>query len=415
MPLESKPVAADTADTVPQGKNEATERVLQFKPRVVQPHRPFAYEPDLANDQVPVQRSLSDRFCATPWETFDVRFRGVVGACCPGYLPKPIGKLPEDTVESAWNSEAAQEIRASILDGSFRHCRAAVCPLIAGDSLPKRDEITDPFQRDIIDRGLVRAERPPRFYNLSYDESCNLSCPSCRTKQVSVTSGPEYEQLGKIQSRIFDAALAQPHDEPVEFNVTGSGDPFGSRIFREFLTSVDGRSWPNALFHFQTNGVLFTRSYWRRISGIRNNIGRVFVSIDAATPETYAITRRGGHWGQLLENMRLIDDLRREGIVRRLQVFYVVQAANYREMPALIRLLEQFPAVDWVNFSLISNWATFSDEEFRAHAIWRSDHPQFDDFLRVLRDPALSSQRIFWGNVLPYRERALASAPSLNA
>ena len=119
--------------------------------------------------------------------------------------------------------------------------------------------------------------------------------------------------------------------------------------------------------------------------------------------------------GDATGEVRLIDDLRREGIVRRLQVFYVVQTANYREMPELIRLLEQFPAVDWVNFSLISNWATFSDEEFRAHAIWRSDHPQFDDFLRVLRDPALSSQRIFWGNVLPYRERALAPAPSLNA
>jgi len=376
-------------------------------PRLVQQHRPFNFSPNLANEAVPVTSKLADRFCGKPWETFDAGLGGVVTACCPGWLPKHIGRLPQESVEAIWNSEAIQEIRASVLDGSFRHCRHANCPFIAAGTLPKKNEITDPFYRDVIDRGLTRCERGPTFYNLSYDDSCNLKCPSCRTDYVNVTSGPDYDERERIQARVIESIFSQPREQRVEVNITGSGDPFGSRLFREFLTSVDGAAWPNLVFHFMTNGVLFTPSYWKRIQGIRNNIGRVSVSFDAATAETYAVTRAGGHWAQLLENMQLLDQLRSEGVVKKLEAYFVVQERNFREVPAFVRLMDRFPAVDWIIFNLINNWGTFSATEFNEHAIWRNEHPLFADFMTMLRDPALAGERIFLGNVAPYRQRAL--------
>ena len=314
------------------------------------------------------------------------------------------------TVETIWKSEAIQEIRATILDGSFRKCRHANCPFIAAGTLPKRDEITDPFYRDVIDRGLTLCDRGPTFFNLSYDDSCNLTCPSCRTEYVSVTSGPAYDERARIQARVIDAIYARSPDERVEVNITGSGDPFGSKLFREFLTSIDGAARPNLVFHFMTNGVLFTPSYWRRIQGIRNNIGRVSVSFDAATAATYAVTRRGGNWEQLLENMQLLDQLRGEGVVKKLEAYFVVQGCNFQEMPDFVRLMDRYPALDWINFALINNWGTFSREEFDRHAIWRNEHPCYDAFMSMLRDPVLGSARVFLGNVAPYRARAIEGA-----
>lgn len=40
--------------------------------------------------------------------------------------------------------------------------------------------------------------------------------------------------------------------------------------------------------------------------------------------------------------------------------------------------------------------------------MWRQDHPEFEEFLAVLRDPALADPIVQLGNVTAYRTRALA-------
>jgi hypothetical protein len=62
----------------------------------------------------------------------------------------------------------------------------------------------------------------PRSVNCSYDRSCNLSCPSCRT-QVIVESRNR-ERISGIQGKINDDALADAR----LLYITGSGDPIGS-------------------------------------------------------------------------------------------------------------------------------------------------------------------------------------------
>ena len=52
------------------------------------------------------------------------------------------------------------------------------------------------------------------------------------------TKGKLYENSLQIQNKILDYAL--PLDGDLIFNITGSGDPFGSKVFRDFLTSFDG-------------------------------------------------------------------------------------------------------------------------------------------------------------------------------
>jgi radical SAM protein with 4Fe4S-binding SPASM domain len=75
-------------------------------------------------------------FCRKPFEHFEISPGGDVYLCCPGWLPKSIGNVNSEKWNEIWNSTAAQEIRESIHDGTFRHCNTHLCPLIASNALP---------------------------------------------------------------------------------------------------------------------------------------------------------------------------------------------------------------------------------------------------------------------------------------
>jgi MoaA/NifB/PqqE/SkfB family radical SAM enzyme len=351
---------------------------------------------------------LEGRFCANPFGHFEAYENGKVHLCCPSWLPSEAGDLNRHSFEEAWNSKTAQAIRAGILDGSFRHCNHEVCPAIQSGTLPTVDEARrDPDLKRIIDEGRTRLDTSPWFINLCNDASCNLWCPSCRTHRINHTDGDTLDRLRRVQAEIERAMFARSSDRPFRVSVTGSGDPFASRIFREFLFGLDGRRFPNLRINLQTNGVLLTPKNWRRMERIHANIDSVLVSMDAATPETYAVTRRGGHWPTLMVNLEALGEFRRRGELGQLRLDFVVQQANYREMPAFVELAEAVGA-DEACFSKVLGWGTWSRAVFELQCIWREDHPEFGQFLATLRHPALGQPNAALGNIAPYRERALS-------
>jgi len=353
------------------------------------------------------ERRLAGRFCGNPFAQVDIYESGDVHACCNAWLPTAIGNLYRRPMDEIWNSPTAQRVRESILDGSFRYCDHKVCPYIQSDSLPTLDEAArDPRFADAIGGRRTRLDELPTFINLCNDASCNLYCPSCRTERINHTGGKALKRRAHLQDRIVEALFTEPTDRRFRVSVTGSGDPFASKIFREFLYSLDGKDFPNLEISLQTNGVLLTPRNWQRLHRIRDNITDVIVSFDAATPETYAVTRRGGHWPTLIDNVRALGKLRSTGELRFLKLDFVVQQANYREMPAFVDLGRELGA-DHVGFSLLMNWGTWTAAEFAVRCIWRTDHPEFGAFVDVLRDPRLGDASVDLGNVSEYRRRAL--------
>ena len=296
---------------------------------------------DVSRGGVGRQKDLRGKFCGNLAAVRRPSERRL-WVCAPTWLKTPFGNCLTQGIEDIWNSQTAQEIRRSILDGSFRYCTHEECPLIQSDSLPDRDAVTNARQRRIIDEGIVATEELPSFFNFCHDESCNLSCPSCRTTAIRLTEGPEFEVRQRIHRILTAWLFARPHDQCVTVNITGSGDPFASRMFFDLLTTLDGRDFPNVTFNLQTNGVMFTPKYWAKMSKLHGNIGEVIVSFDAATSATYAYTRRGGNWEQLVKNMRFLDELRRDGKIRRLRIDYVVQQRNYKEMIGIVELTRTF-------------------------------------------------------------------------
>jgi len=103
-----------------------------------------------------------------------------------------------------------------------------------------------------------------------------------------------------------------------------------------------------------------------------------------------------------MKNLEFISEKRVSGEFKHLRLDFVVQQRNYKEMPEFIRIAKKFKA-DKCYFSLVSDWGTWSVEEYNHHAIWKTDHPEFEDFLKVMRNPIFDDPIIDLGNVTEYK------------
>ena len=321
--------------------------------------------------------------------------------CCYTWLPHYAGTVDKDnTPHDVFNSIKVEKIRESIHDGSFKYCDCKLCPHIQNGTLPDKKDIKGPRMKKIVENRTI-SNLKPDFYNLCYDESCNLKCPSCRSDNISHIKGEEYEQRLQIQKQIIKEIFDEPHNRNCTVNITGSGDPFGSKLFRELLFSIDGKKFPRVSINLQTNGVMFTPKYWDKMEKIHDNINAVIVSYDAATQHTYDQIRKGGDWDILQKNMTFLSTLRQQNLINELRIDCVVQTRNYEEMPELVELGKKLK-VDTVYFSRIVDWNTWNIYRFNREAVWREEHPQYKSFQQVLMDPILKDDIVDLGNLTEF-------------
>ncbi|MEK7720971.1 MAG: radical SAM protein [Elusimicrobiota bacterium] len=254
-------------------------------------------------------------------------------------------------------------------------------------------DVTDPRLLALIKSNMLILPYGPRQINCCFDRSCNLSCPSCRT-EVFVDNDKKPELL-EIQHKIQQEGAR----ELEELFIEGSGDPFGSPFTLEWLRSMKKANMPKLkLIRLHTNGQLLTPEMWKTIpSDIRELIKDVEISIDAATPETYHINRRGGRFETLLQNLLFLGELRKSRTLKSLAFSMVVQENNFREMPAFVSLGKQFDAT-CVYFSSIHN-RIFSEAEFLRRAVHLPAHPGHPEFVRLLKDKVFTDPVVFLGNL----------------
>lgn len=321
------------------------------------------------------------RFCPKPFQFLSIHADGTGWVCCHDWLSTPIGNLNQNTLSEVWNSQTAQDIRASILDGSYRYCNKDTCPALIKGSLRRYSEVFKPHHKEIINRNLVKLERGPQTLSLTYDSSCNLKCPSCRSDFINF-KGEEYRKAELIQAKVFHEGLK----DAKELIITGYGDAFASRLYRQLLQTIDAKDFPKLQLTLMTNGLMFTPSMWDSLEKVHPAIERLLISIDAATPETYAINR-GGSFSKLMRNMEFASQLKLEQKLPWLEITYVVQANNFREMVAFAEMGKSWNS-DRVLFQRIIHWSgTYTDEQFKMAAIHEPTHPEHQEFLEVLRHP----------------------------
>lgn len=338
-------------------------------------------------------------FCSKPFKWFEV-FRwnqtAEIYLCCSGWLDTPVGYLQHQSVEEIWNGKKAQEIRRSILEGSFKYCNRSLCPYLQTVTGPveKIEDVKDEDLKVVIGKKLTILPYGPRAINCSYDRSCNLSCPSCRL-ETNIESKFK-QQILEIQSKIQNEALKDAY----LLYITGLGDPFGSPFYRKWLQSMKIEYMPNLKEIFlHTNAQLWTPKMWGTIAkDVQRLVKSTEISIDAASSNTYAINRRGGSFERLLENLEFISTLRKTGPLERVTISMVVQENNFLEMTDFVHLGKRFN-FNRVFFSQLINWGTYSDEEFKNRAIHLPTHPKHSEFISLLKNEIFHDPIVHLGNL----------------
>ncbi|MEL6504616.1 MAG: radical SAM protein [Pseudomonadota bacterium] len=355
---------------------------------------------------------LSQKFCSRPFTTLVTGFSGGSFLCdCPAYLPFPSGNVLEDqNADDIWNSEKAQEIRRSILDGDFSYCSRSLCGLIKEDLLPNKDEVTDTYLRDIIDNHRVELPRGPKTVQLSHDQSCNLACPSCRT-EIMTLKGSEQEPYMTSLDRVLLPLLEKTRGVVM---VSGGGDPFGSKFYRSVLSSLNPDRFKDLNISILTNGLLLTPKQWSQFEDAHPMVNALLVSVDAAREETYADVRRPGNLNKLIKNLEFLSEKRKSGALKYFGLCFVVQQKNFREMPEFVALGKRL-GVDAIWFQRIVNFGSFTSDEIKEADVAFSDHPDHAEFQTILKHPDLKDPIVqIFGEFLDNRKHDSESATLFN-
>lgn len=326
----------------------------------------------------------SNYICSLPFRNLELKETEKY-LCCKAWL---LTYLPDNTsIDEAWNSDIANDIRDSILDGSYKHCDEKICPYLQLKDrgnvnigpLYHKDHLPEDLEK-VIDDYKSGKEIKPVITQWSFDKTCNLSCPSCRTELI-VSKREDIERSRNIINDI----KTNYGDVIKSLYITGTGDPFVSVAFREFLQTFDPTEWPSLKnIHLHTNATRWTKEMWDSMPKIHKYVRTVEISIDAATKDTYENkVRLGGKWDVLLENLKFISTI---PTLKRVKTSFVVQQMNYKEMKDFYNLMYSiFGSKLIVYYGKILMWDTYSETEFSEHTVWKSLHPEYEDFIKEVK------------------------------
>ena len=186
-----------------------------------------------------------------------------------------------------------------------------------------------------LDEGhnFVRMHRPVTHLAKIYIEptvSCNLECITCFRNAWS-------EVNGKMSDETFAAIFAslQQLDPLPSVYFGGIGEPLFHPRTLEWVKQVKALGGKVELI---TNATMLTEKIARRV--IESGLDVMWVSLDGASPETYADVRLGAEFPKVMENLRRFDSIRKGGHFPRpeLGIAFVAMKRNINELPKIIRL-----------------------------------------------------------------------------
>lgn len=194
--------------------------------------------------------------------------------------------------------------------------------------------------------GLLRPSRLSRLY-VEPTNQCNLDCRTCMRNAWD-------EPAGMMSEGVFDRVIEGLQDfspMPTVF-FGGVGEP----LFHPRIVAMVRRARElGAPVELITNGTLLTRDLSRELARIAIDV--IWVSIDGATPESYADIRLGAHLPGVVENLgHLSEAIRAEGRLAygpcgasriprtELGIEFVAMKRNVADLPAVLALGRRFDA-----------------------------------------------------------------------
>jgi len=268
---------------------------------------------------------------------------GWVYACCTSHL-YPIGRIGEQRLGDIWNGA-----RTGVLKEALQRWDMTVACQPCRFHLEHRR--MDPVAA-VYDQYPLADATPdlPHMMLFALSNRCNLGCVMC-TPELS----------SKLRREAGMAPLDNPYDdrffEDLEPFLAGlgvakflGGEPFLAPEHHRVWEMMDRLERPPKL-SITTNGTVWTDKVEWLMDRFEVDIS---VSIDAASPETYAAVRRGGDLGVLRTNLdRFADRCRSAGT--NLHVSYCLMPQNAHELAEFLVWAEPYTFGAPVGINLVSN------------------------------------------------------------
>jgi wyosine [tRNA(Phe)-imidazoG37] synthetase (radical SAM superfamily) len=324
---------------------------------------------------IPIRNQYMDKkftglYCQEPFITVHIETDGVVSLCpCPAWGKTQIGNILKTSLQDMLASALAQDIRQSIIDGTYRYCNENHCGIIGNNELVPKD-LLPPKVAELITNSAQFAM--PTSIRINGDRTCNLSCPSCRTSVVKLDDSAVTKQQA-VGDVLYANLFSTPTDEPVHVSLSGSGEVFASAMLLGLLSKIKLSDFPNLRLELHTNALLSQR-FWHKLEHLESAIMQVTVSVDAAQASTYQVVRRGGVWKDLLTNLTFLQD-KKQQLNFKYCARMIVQQKNYLEMLEFYQLCKQFN-IDRVEYSRLNNWGTWTSDQFKQEDVLGLQHPE---------------------------------------
>ncbi|GFK95326.1 Putative mycofactocin radical SAM maturase MftC [Fundidesulfovibrio magnetotacticus] len=178
------------------------------------------------------------------------------------------------------------------------------------------------------------APAPSRLF-VEVTSRCNLRCAMC-VKHSCAERAPE----GDMSPETFEALVpAFPHLEALVLN--GVGEPLLHPLLERFVRRAKALMPAGSWVGFQTNGHLLDAERALALAGA--GLDKVFLSVDAASPERFSSVRGGGSLGRVERALEALAEAnaRMPGRAVEVGAEFVLMRDTLRELPAVTAWLAE--------------------------------------------------------------------------
>lgn len=198
---------------------------------------------------------------------------------------------------------------------------------------------------------------PPKHLLIETTTRCNLRCRQC----AHVIKKYDFADLDlETFHRLVPLFL---HVEQVA--LYGHGETF---LHKQFFAMLEELKKYDIFVYVTTNGTLITQEIAERLVDLK--LDRLSFSLDAGTPELFNDIRLGADFHAVLDNIRLINSIKKQhhrDDQPVLSIMFCAMKSTIQELPKLIRLADQLNMTDGVAVINISE----HDEQMQGECLVR--------------------------------------------
>lgn len=250
----------------------------------------------------------------------------------------------------------------------------------------------------------LRLHRPITHLTKIYVEPtnrCNLDCTTCMRSNWDV-------ELGQMSADTFEA-LRQSLSKlspPLTVFFGGIGEPLAHPHTIDMVAQISAMGFRTEMI---SNGTLLDEKRARAL--IKAGLDLLWVSIDGATPESYADVRLGAELPSVLENLRRFRRLRPPAHKPRpaIGIAFVAMKRNIADLPAVLRLGKSVGAMRFSVSNLLPHTEAMAKEILYEETLNSITYLQ-SDWLRRMEMPKMDFNETTGESIL----QALTSGYNVN-